>query len=1295
MSVEAQSLANLIIDALGTRRGGLFGLLKKRPNQQTRQAISSASQAYVQRFRERHGKLKILGMSKPVSLDSVYVPVRFLEEDEINNSMSIEDMEKACRARNERRLQSSVKRQKTAVDVANEHQYLSIIGAPGVGKTTLLRKIGLEALKGSDETEFYHSCIPVWIDLKKFTEGTVSFKDYIAKKLESFDFPDSLEIAEKALKKGQFLILFDGLDEVSSNSRYRVLDKIEAFVERYKKNRYVISCRAAAYRSPSPSFREITLAGNGQEQIKNFIYNWFSSDSDEEGSSEAAEKCWKSIRKSDNVAVRELARTPLLLTFLCLVYSRSLTFSGNRSILYHEGLRILLEKWFGEKRVANEEIYEGLHVELEEKLLAEIAYKAFKDDKLLFTKVNIVEHIREFLLKELNAPSNLSGEAILDAIAIQQGILVEQSEGIYSFSHLTFQEFLAAKYIHENYSNQALSEMVRLHANDKRWEEVFLLIAGLKYDETNVINLLLYLNQVAQEYINTEKLSSLWMWAAQVTAGETTPENLIEKRANALYRAFHYSRILAQSSKLKGELETVQALLQPFIYNLRASSDLTLTTHLINALQSVVLQVKNTGKLSNSTARKRAQSELKKAIQLAKPLANKIRKRASVRSMRYLRSHDQRSSLDEDLKNNEIFSGSDFLSLFEQLNRLSLNIPATQFPSHIHRKFLDELKQVCLGVLKVDNSWLMLSRDEAKACQDCLYVTLLMLKCRQEAKRVSPELWESVQEQILSLSVGDYRPAIVSAQSFMDQVGAISKQEDEHTLLITELSDDFGLKPPLFASVVSERLTVDSINKLFQRSDEIRENNPNLTGIIFYEDLPDQDARRLIADLREHQDFNVVPIALAEVENALASPDACVEVLSNHIHQYLDTIDFFRGKKPIHDRLLFFGRSHLLTELATDLKNNQSVSLFGLRKSGKSSVIHQLSLMCQNHAVIQIDLQKYSDIGYGIGLLDDLLQTVYGLAKIKNPLLEEPPLLAEGDHPIKEASREFYQHFKRLAKDLEGVGYEPPILCCLDNLDKVFPRSNEKFEEKAEEFNFVFSALRALNQKEEAVSLVVTAVRSQCNRLRQWNFSETAKNPLHRFFKESYLPPLSVYETFALVEGIGSLMKWEFDRQTIQAIYRLSGGHPFLVRKVAGFLVKKAKVQADVATSGYIAFDFAQQNLRKIFRDQSLKAYVEYGIIGELRAYKSKPKVHHVLNAMSIMTTASMNTDGWLRARTLLNYLSKRLNISEIQCLDAVHMLQNFGIVEQTEHPDGYDCYRIRVLLLHQWFQMLKKSKSA
>ncbi|MEM6254998.1 MAG: NACHT domain-containing protein [Cyanobacteria bacterium P01_D01_bin.156] len=1294
MSPHTQALANLIIDALGSRQGRFFGLLKKRPGPQTERAVFTAIHAYVNKFRERHGNLKILGMSKPVSLESVYVPLQLVENSELNQPMSMDDMEKACRTRREPELATTAP-QKTIVDIANETPCLSIIGPPGAGKTTLMRKIGLDALRDAQETNYQYLCLPIWIDLRKFAEADLSFQNYITRELDTFDFPESEKITENVLKRGWFLILFDGLDEVSSHSHHRVLDRIEALVEQYGKNRYVISCRTAAYRSPSPSFREISLAGNGEEQIKSFIYNWFAAG--EAGDVEAAETCWKSLQKADNVAVRELAQTPLLLTFLCLVYSRSHTFSGNRSMLYHQGLRILLKRWFEEKRVAKDTIYEGLHIELEEKLLAEIAYEAFKADNLLLTKANLVKHIRKFLLQELNAPSNLSGENILDAIVIQQGILVEQSEGIYSFSHLTFQEFLAAKYIHENYTNHALSEIVRQYANDRRWEEVFLLIAGLKYDETNVINLLRYLNQVAQGFINTNKLSALWLWATQVTADEPTPDKLIEKRANALYRAFHYSRILTESPELKGDLEIIQTLLQPFIYNLRATSDLTLTTLLINAFYTVSRQVKTTKKLGDPVFRKRTQTDLKKAVTLAKPLASQLRKRASVRSMRYLKNHEQPATIDTDLRNNEIFANADFPSLFEQLNRLSLNIPGIRYPSHVHQKFLDDLKHVCLGILKVQEAWLTLSKAEAKACQDCLYVTLLLLKCRKEAKRISLEQWQSVQEEILSLSAGGDRPGLLAAQSFLDQVGAVAKQSDNGSFLIRDIPDQFGIKPPLWVNVTSEVISQDVVNELYESSDSIRNANPELMGIVLYKDLPTKAARERMADLRLQQSFTVVPVALDAVETALPSRDTCEKLLLKQVSQYSNTVDFFQDKKAIHDPLLFFGRTQLLDQLIVDLNNNQSVGLFGLRKSGKSSILHQLALRCRDHAIIHIDMQKYSDIGigYGIELLDNILQSLYALGKYRNPLLEQPPLLTEAGQPIKESSYEFYRCFRRLVKSIEGAGYQLPVLCFLDNLDRVFPRSHEKFDEKAEEFNFVFGALRALSRKEQCLSLVVTAIHPQCNRIKQWRFSKTFKNPLHRFFKESFLTPFSVLETSLLINSIGSLMRWEFDQQVIQQIHQLSGGHPFLIRKLASFLVQKAINQSGYLTNRRIPFAFAQMQLRKTFRDQSLKAYVQHGIISELRQYDSQLKVHRVLNAASVLTTASNSVDGWLRARTFLAFLSSKLNLSEIQCLDAVHVLENLGIVEQKEHPNGYDCYRIRVLLLHQWFQMLRKSKSA
>ena len=49
--------------------------------------------------------------------------------------------------------------------VANSHALLMVLGGPGAGKSTYLRRVGLEALRVK-ESQFQHDCIPVMLELK-------------------------------------------------------------------------------------------------------------------------------------------------------------------------------------------------------------------------------------------------------------------------------------------------------------------------------------------------------------------------------------------------------------------------------------------------------------------------------------------------------------------------------------------------------------------------------------------------------------------------------------------------------------------------------------------------------------------------------------------------------------------------------------------------------------------------------------------------------------------------------------------------------------------------------------------------------------------------------------------------------------------------------------------------------------------------------------------------------------------------------------------------------------------------
>ena len=154
-------------------------------------------------------------------------------------------------------------------------------------------------------------------------------KTAIVEELANCGFPEFEKPVDKWLNEEQLLVLFDGLDEVPSQSRDQVVTAIEDFVDSYPYNRYIASCRTATYRSKFRRFTDITVADFDDEQVKQFIYNWFNSEEDKQA--ETAKQFWQLLQKTEQASAKELARTPLLLTFLCLIYQRSQVIPPTRS----------------------------------------------------------------------------------------------------------------------------------------------------------------------------------------------------------------------------------------------------------------------------------------------------------------------------------------------------------------------------------------------------------------------------------------------------------------------------------------------------------------------------------------------------------------------------------------------------------------------------------------------------------------------------------------------------------------------------------------------------------------------------------------------------------------------------------------------------------------------------------------------------------------------------------------------------------------------------------------------------
>ena len=505
------------------------------------QNSENASHDYDTPYKKRHGRLQVscIGMDASKSLDDIYVVVQLLGTRRSTKHTSPEAVEEAFRKSSRRFSTLTSDKRQEGMRVANNEQYLMVLGGPGAGKSTFLRKIGLEALKGEDGN-LEHQCIPVFLELRRFTKDPIDIEAWIINEFKVCGYPYPEQWANAKLESGELLILFDGLDEVPKPNVKNVINKIRDFVHQYSQNRFIVSCREGAYKGGFTDFATVEMADFDDSQIQDYINNWFASASDRK--KRTAQECWEALNASNHQAIKELAKNPLSLALLCQVYEDSQLcqvyedsqdFPSNQAILYEKILNIFLKKWSAEKHVRRDPpMSPHLAIPTVKELLSEIAAENFKADRPVFSENELIDQIQEFYQRRTDTSLGFDASDILDAILVDPGLFVERANGIYTFFHLTFQEYLTANHF---IKTQSIQNLVSNHLRDDRYREIFLFTAGLmgKAD-----NLLLVMEAEVIEDIETPEIEELFRWAEKIIDGTHDRYDRIAKQLFAIRQFF-------------------------------------------------------------------------------------------------------------------------------------------------------------------------------------------------------------------------------------------------------------------------------------------------------------------------------------------------------------------------------------------------------------------------------------------------------------------------------------------------------------------------------------------------------------------------------------------------------------------------------------------------------------------------------------------------------------------------------------------------------------------------------------
>jgi predicted NACHT family NTPase/DNA-binding Xre family transcriptional regulator len=421
------------------------------------QAIKSQSRA---RILNQYSEIRLLSGERIV-VDKLYVDVWLLNRQLSTFHISESKMLKSFDLRNDRVGLGDRIQRNPGFEIANQETKLLILGKPGAGKTTFLKHLAIDWCNG----KFQPDLVTIFIEFRQVRDDEWNCLDVIGEELGIYN----REQVEVLLNSGNLLILMDGFDEISTERlRRNIHRQLKEITRNYPRNRFIMTCRTQIEESVLDGFTVVEVADFNEQQVEYFVLNWFRANSSNDLETV---HYWDICRRSiiRNPALKELTVTPVLLSLICLVLQDEGEIPGQVNSLYRRGVNLLLRKWNDAKVIDSWEMgtatYRRLTVEEKEDLLIRIAARKFENPNnfTLFEEEDLLLQITHLL----HLPGRSEGKSILKAIESQHGLLVERADGLWSFSHLTFQEYFTTKWL-LSLSSKELSQKI----GDKRWQEV-------------------------------------------------------------------------------------------------------------------------------------------------------------------------------------------------------------------------------------------------------------------------------------------------------------------------------------------------------------------------------------------------------------------------------------------------------------------------------------------------------------------------------------------------------------------------------------------------------------------------------------------------------------------------------------------------------------------------------------------------------------------------------------------------------------------------------------------------------
>ena len=401
------------------------------------------------------------------------------------------------------------------------YRRIAVLGAPGYGKTTLLRHLTFTYVTAppADTRPFipillrFREIHPLIQKIRKEQEAEgeefLNLPGLIAKHLENQpefkNLSSSSQWFEERLNHGQCLVMLDGLDEVPKAQRQKVRQWVNSQMKTYQKTQFILTSRPYGFElqpdEPSHPIQvelKLRVLDFTPDQKQEFIEKWYRTvfwrvkwgpllnrshqepeaahlgleQARAKSDQEAKDSASNLLRQIFNApALNDLARNPLLITMIAATHRANTELPKRRVELYEKICSLLL----GTRPYAK-----GTTLTLtasENKFVLQVlAWNLVQREITQFTPEQGTAWIQDALAR-CRKDRSLTPEEFWHEMTDIAGLLVEKELGKYEFTHQTFQEYFAALHLKEMGSSGEEKLLEKL-AND-RWQEVICFYAAL------------------------------------------------------------------------------------------------------------------------------------------------------------------------------------------------------------------------------------------------------------------------------------------------------------------------------------------------------------------------------------------------------------------------------------------------------------------------------------------------------------------------------------------------------------------------------------------------------------------------------------------------------------------------------------------------------------------------------------------------------------------------------------------------------------------------------------------------